>query len=189
MDIQTEKILALDFDHTINKINLSMRIHLAFLKEDKPVNFLASKILDNLDQKEVLSELFQESSFLEYLRRLKKTKKVKIIVTSFGFHDAIVETLNRYKLSDIFDEVITPISFGYEDGYEHFGTFRGKNMMLEYAMKKYHITDKKSVLLLDDSRINMSYANRENFPIIRCEKDGLKKDHGKMILKYMRICC
>lgn len=183
------KILAIDFDQTLNRINLSFRIKLAKIFRDLDPKTLAPEILNRFKPEEVLSDLFLESAFIKYLRKLKSSGQAKIVVTSFGFRAAVEEVLRRYNLKDLFHRVYTPQSFGYPDGWEHFKAFRGKNLMLEHIMKKYNVQSKKSVLLVDDSVTNINYAAHDGYNVILSDDDGLKKEHGKMIIKYIRLRC
>lgn len=162
---------------------------MAKIFRNESVSTLACYVLDRLSKEQVLSKLFLEESFLKYLRRVKMTGKIKIIITSFGFKEAILETLTRYRLLDLFDGIYTPSYFGYKDGVEHFEIFKGKNKMLDYALETYGLSDKSQILLLDDSIINVRYADKNRYPVILSDSDGLKGAHGKMILKYMRIAC
>lgn len=154
-------LLAFDFDQTISKLSLPGEIieiqhDLNHDKFESSINtMIAKKDINN-----IMSDPFLDKNFIEYLRNNKNKNNVKIAIISYGVNSGIKILVNKLKLNDIFDEIITPINFNLIDGIEYFDKFDGKNKIIELLQDKYGIPD-SNVMLVDDHITNIKYAQRK----------------------------
>lgn len=185
MDFKFKKVIVFDFDHTLNKINLSMLIKKNMRKTNNSLMQETLNFCKTTPKEQVISELFLNPQFLYYLKRLR-SKGLGVCIASYGYHEIINTFLVYQNIRHLFDEVITPLTFGYVEGIQHFDIFKGKNKMLDHIGHIYNMKYKADILLIDDNPINIWYAGLGNYPSIMAYQDGLKLKHVHKIKKFLK---
>jgi FMN phosphatase YigB (HAD superfamily) len=132
--------------------------------------YLSPAILDNHF---IMSPLFSDPKNIATLRTLKRLSEAKFIIVSFGFRQLIGEMLERFDITDLFDECITPHTFNYPDGVDHSDVFAGKTKILNYLELKYDIRCRSDVMFLDDNRYNIEKAKDSGYHCYLSPSHGL----------------
>ncbi len=178
---QVPLILVFDFDNTITKVSIPSMI---FSMKDS-YNKSCQKIINKYGIKNLMSGIFLDNGFKQYLREIKHTHNAKIIITSYGIKECINIFLEKMEMSDIFDKVITPVDFNLEEGFDHFGRLQGKNVMIQKYAKAFNISNNK-IMLIDDSFKNIRIANKNNYKTSFVKnRNGMTKNNLTDINKFV----
>jgi FMN phosphatase YigB (HAD superfamily) len=179
-----------DFDQTISKLSIPEEID-AVERNLDTTKFATSidRVIDKHGMSNLISEPFLNLSFINYLRNVRRNHNVKIVIVSYGVNSGNRLILDKLNISDIFDDVITPINFGLTDGIEYFDKFDGKNKIIQLVQTRYNVPD-ANVLLLDDNETNIRYAKIKYSTSYVPGSRGITKTNVNDIKQFIdnRIC-
>jgi len=183
-------LLVFDFDQTISKLSIPEEIQ-DVQGDLKPVKFASSidSLVDKHGMSNIISEPFLDASFIRYLRNVRRNNNVKIVIVSYGVNSGNRIILDKLNISDIFDDVITPVNFGLTDGVEYFDKFNGKNKIIQTVQIRYNVPD-SHVMLLDDHDTNIKYAKHKYATSYIPGRKGITKQNVNDIMRFIdnRIC-
>lgn len=183
-------LLVFDFDQTISKLSIPEEIQ-DVQGDLKPVKFASSidSLIDKHGISNLISEPFLDESFIRYLRNVRRNNNVKIVIVSYGVNSGNRIILDKLNISDIFDDVITPVNFGLTDGVEYFDKFNGKNKIIQTVQTRYNVPD-SHVMLLDDHDTNIRYAKPRYATSHIPGRKGITKQNVNDIKRFIdnRIC-
>lgn len=169
------RVIAFDFDLTI-------------LKTHSIMNDWTPELVNHMSVKQIInatSPLFNHSKFIQLLKIHHQRGNSRFIITSYGSKTVIIAFLKRLGIFDLFDQVLTPSSFGLIDGYNVTVDLNGKNRMLERIETSYHLT-RNRILLIDDSPDNIQQAQKAKYLTIQVDRvSGLKIKDGLLIQKFL----
>ena len=111
-----------------------------------------------------------------------------VIVASYGYNDLIYNALRRMNLiPNIVSMILTPKSFGLEEGCEYLKELQGKNLMLNMANYYYQIESKNNILLVDDSILNINEANKGGYQTLLIgERQGINNSHLNILYNFSK---
>jgi len=131
------------------------------------------------------SPLFNHSKFIQLLKLHHQRGNARFLITSYGSKPVIIAFLKRLGIFDLFDQILTPQSFGLIDGYNVARELEGKNRMLERIETSYHLT-RNRILLIDDSPYNIQEAKEAKYLTIQVNREtGLTIKEGLLIQKFL----
>lgn len=169
------RVIAFDFDCTI-------------LATHSIMNDWTPELVEHMSIQQVIrasSPLFNNAKFIQMLKMNHQNGNARYIVTSYGNQDVIRSFLQRLRIMYLFDQILTPCSFGLMDGYDVFIELDGKNRMLERIETSYHLT-RNRILLIDDSYQNIKAARSQNYLVIQVDRNtGLTDQEGILIAKFL----
>lgn len=176
------KLVAFDFDHTLSKKHVTCMINKS--------QYMYSSITDAVDEilsneNDILCDLFYNSAFVDLLRYYKSSKNAKYVIVSFGYAEAIDKILKYNDIRDLFDDIYTPSRYECYDGCDCSKVFDGKNKMIFDAMNSLKITRNDNVLLIDDSYVNIYYADNKDFDTLFVKNGMLEVSDGNKIINFL----
>lgn len=198
---QNRRLIVFDFDQTITKIHVYAKYRklyrkklesnddfYKFVKDDLSKNFLDQGWIDQ-NKKYFIDYFFPEDDKFSYLIK-ELIKNNDIAIASFGNKKVIKYMIERYfdnkNIKNIFSDknIITPEDLGYSPQ-----TFpKDKNTMLDELMKRFEITDKKKVFLIDDSEPNIEKAKGKYGGVYLIkDKKGIKEKEKLEIFSLINI--